>query len=25
MVDYTTGTSAADAAAKIQERWDTLK
>ena len=25
MVDYTTGTPAADAAAKIQERWDTLK
>ncbi len=25
MVAYTTGTSAADAAAKIQERWDTLK
>ena len=25
MVDYTTGTSAAEAAAKIQERWDALK
>jgi len=25
MVDYATGTPAADAAAKIQERWDTLK
>ena len=25
MVDYTTGTSAPDAAAKIQDRWDSLK
>ena len=25
MVDYTTGTPATEAAAKIQERWDTLK
>ena len=25
MVDFTSGTSAADAAAKVQERWDTLK
>lgn len=25
MVDFTTGTPAADAAAKVQERWDTLK